>query len=194
MVDQVETIRSGGDDGSSTTQQLMGQAQEKAQELGSQAKDRAQQVSGQARGMVREQVDQRSTAAGSQIKATAGDLRSVGDELRSQGKETPAKLADQLAGRAEDVGRYLEESDADRIMTDVENFARRQPWAVIAGGLAVGFLASRFLKASSANRYGSNTSTRSRAQLRSSLGSSGYPTSGRGIETGVSSYSESGVG
>ena len=33
------------------------------------------------------------------------------------------------------------------------SFGRRQPWAVIAGGLALGFAASRFLKASSSRRY-----------------------------------------
>jgi hypothetical protein len=35
----------------------------------------------------------------------------------------------------------------------VEDFARSKPWAVAAGGLALGFAASRFLKASSSRRY-----------------------------------------
>jgi hypothetical protein len=192
MVDQIDTIRSEGGD-SSSTQQIVGQAQEKAQELGEQAKERAQEVKTQARGVVRSQVDEKSTFAGSQVRSTAEDLRSVGQELKSQGKETPAKLADQVADKAESLGRYLEDSDADRILHDVEDFARRQPWVVMAGGLALGFLASRFLKASSVNRYGANTSTRSRAQLRSSVESSGYSTSGPGIQTGISNYGNSGV-
>ena len=45
------------------------------------------------------------------------------------------------------------ESDADRILRDVEDFGRRQPLAVAAIGLAAGFAASRFLKASSRSRY-----------------------------------------
>jgi hypothetical protein len=129
------------------------QATEKAQEVAGQAKDKAQEAAGQAKGRVREQVDQRSTEAGKQVSTTAGDLRSVSEELRKQGKDTPARVAEQAAERTERVGSYLTESDADRILGDVEDFARRQPWAVVAGGLVLGFAASRLLKASSSQRY-----------------------------------------
>ena len=122
-------------------------------EVTDQAKEKAQEAAGEAKGRVREQVDQRSTEAGQQVATTAGDLRSVGEELRKQGKDTPAKLAEQAAERTERLGSYLTESDADRILHDVEDFARKQPWAVVAGGLALGFAASRFLKASSSQRY-----------------------------------------
>jgi hypothetical protein len=77
----------------------------------------------------------------------------VSEHLREQGKDQPANLAKQAADRAERLGGYLRDNDADRILGDVEDFGRRQPWAVIAGGVAVGFLASRFLKASSTRRY-----------------------------------------
>jgi len=132
----------GNGDTSSTTDQ----AKEKVQET-------AQQAAGQARGQVRRQVDQRSTQAGEQVSSTAADVRSVAQQLREQGKEQPANVAEQAADRAERLGSYLKESDADRILRDVEDFGRRQPWAVMLGGLAAGFLASRFLKASSARRY-----------------------------------------
>jgi hypothetical protein len=122
------------------------QAKEKAQET-------AQQAAGQAKGRIREQVDQRSTEAGERVSGVAQDVRSVGEELRRQGKGQPAKLADQAAQRAESLGSYLTRSDGDTILRDVEDFGRRQPWAVIAGGLALGFAASRFLKASSSRRY-----------------------------------------
>jgi hypothetical protein len=134
--------RMGNGDTSSTTDQ----AKEKVQET-------AQQAAGQARGQVRRQVDQRSTQAGEQVSSTATDVRSVAQQLRDQGKEQPAKVAEQAADRVERFGSYLKESDADRILRDVEDFGRRQPWAVMLGGVAAGFLASRFLKASSARRY-----------------------------------------
>jgi gas vesicle protein len=129
------------------------QAADKAQQVAGQAKEKAQEAAGEAKGRVREQVDQRSTEAGKQVSTASGDLRSVSDELRKQGKDAPARLADQAADRAERLGSYLTESDADRILHDVEDLARRQPWAVVAGGLLVGFAASRFLKASSTQRY-----------------------------------------
>jgi ElaB/YqjD/DUF883 family membrane-anchored ribosome-binding protein len=121
------------------------------------AKQQAQQATGQAKGALRSQVDQRSTEAGERVGGFASDVRSVGDQLREQGKEQPAKLAQQAADRAERLGDYLKRSDADRIMQDVEDFGRRQPWAVIAGGVALGLIASRFLKASSSNRYEQRT-------------------------------------
>src|SRR3954466_4401373 len=133
----------------STTEQAKDKAQEKAQE-----------VKGQAKNRVSEQVDQRSTQAGQQVSSVASDARSVADELRNQGKEQPAKLAEQAAQRAESLGDYLQRSDGDQILRDIEDFGRRQPWAVIAGGLALGFAASRFLKASSSRRYEEHWSNR----------------------------------
>jgi gas vesicle protein len=130
---------------SSTTEQ----AKEKVQET-------AQQAAGQARGQVRQQVDQRSTEAGERVNSTADDVRSVAQQLREQGKDQPAKLAEQAADRAERLGSYLKDSDGDTILRDIEDFGRQRPWAVIAGGLALGFAASRFLKASSSRRYESS--------------------------------------
>jgi ElaB/YqjD/DUF883 family membrane-anchored ribosome-binding protein len=127
---------------SSTT----GQAKEKAHEAAGQAKEKAGS-------QLRSQVDQRSTAAGHRVGGLASDVRAVGESLRERGKDRPAKLAEQAADRAERLGSYLEESDADHILGDVEDFGRRRPWAVIAGGVAVGLVASRFLKASSIDRY-----------------------------------------
>jgi len=118
-----------------------------------QAREKVQEASGQAKDRIREQVDQRSTQAGERVTAAAQDARSVGQELRRQGKEQPARLADQAADKAQRLGGYLQESDADRMLRDVEELGRRQPWAVVAGGIALGFVASRFLKASSRRRY-----------------------------------------
>jgi len=102
---------------------------------------------------LKEQVDQRSTQAGQQINTVASDVRSVAEELRSQGKDTPARYAEQAAERVQGAGQWLESSDGDQILRDVESFARRNPWALAAGGLILGLTASRFLKASSGERY-----------------------------------------
>lgn len=118
-----------------------------------QAQQKAQEAAGQARGMAREQVDQRSTELGQRVRSNADDVRAVGDQLREQGKEGPARIAGQAADRAERLGRWLEQSDGDRLMRDVEDFGRRNAWAVAAGGVALGFAAARFLKASSRDRY-----------------------------------------
>jgi type VI protein secretion system component VasK len=136
------------DTGSTATQ-----AKEQAKQQADQVKQQAQQAGGQAKDKLREQVDQRSTQAGERVGSTAQDVRSVAEELRKQGKDQPAKLAEQAADRVERVGGYLKESDADRILGDIEDFGRSKPWAIALGGLALGFAASRFLKASSSQRY-----------------------------------------
>jgi hypothetical protein len=122
-----------------------------------QAQEKAQEVAGEARSRMREQLDQRSTQAGERISSTGSDLRSVSQELQKQGKDAPARLAEQAAERVERVGGYLADSNADRILHDVEEFGRRQPLAVLAGGMVIGMVAARFLKASSHRRYQSST-------------------------------------
>jgi hypothetical protein len=137
------------DPGQSTTDQVKDQVREGAQL----AQDKTRGALGQARGRLGDQVDQRSTEAGERIAGTAGDVRSIAQELRGQGKDTPANLAEQVADQADRVGDYLKGASGDRILRDVEDFARRQPMLVAAAGLALGFAASRFLKASSGRRY-----------------------------------------
>lgn len=131
----------------------VGEAQEKAQEVAGEAQEKAREAAGKAQEGIRQQIDDRSTQAGERVTSTAQDLRSVGEELRKQGKDTPAKLADRAAEQTEKVGSYLKENGPDRMLEDVEDFGRQRPWAVLAGGLAVGVLAARFLKASSGSRY-----------------------------------------
>lgn len=133
------------------------QAKETAQQAAGQAQEKAQQAVGQAQVKLREQLDQRSSQAAEQINAQASDLRSVSEALREQGKDGPADAADRLAGYADRVGGYLRDKDSNALLADVEEFGRQRPWAAAAGGLAVGFAASRFLKASSSERYQSRT-------------------------------------
>jgi hypothetical protein len=151
------------------------QVKDKATEVAGQAQEKAQQAAGQAKDQVRSQIDQRSTDAGKKVSEQGSDLRAVGDQLREQGKDGPAKLADQAAQQVERAGSWLTDSDADTILHDVEDAARKNPWAVVAGGVALGFAASRFLKASSGERYqarsGGGTATPDRAALPRPTGS-----------------------
>ena len=140
-------------DSGSTTDQVKDQVRDKAQV----AQDKARGALGQARGRLSDQVDQRSTQAGERVAGTASDVRSIAEELRNQGKDAPANLAEQVANQADRVGDYLKEASGDRLLRDVEDFARRQPMLVAAGGLVLGFAASRFMKASSSRRYQSGS-------------------------------------
>lgn len=131
--------------------------QEKGKELAAQAQEgvqaKAQELRGEAEFRLREQVDQRSTQVGEQVQSVGHALRSTSKQLESEGSATPAKVVDQVARKADDLGSYLQAADADRILGDIESFARRRPWMTAGIGATVGFLASRFVKASSNRRY-----------------------------------------
>jgi hypothetical protein len=164
------------------------QVKQKAGEAKEQVKEQAQQAAGQARGRVRDEADRRSTQAGERVQAQASDLRSVGEQLREQGKDGPAKVADQVAERAERVGGYLQRSDGDKLLEDLEDLARKNPWAVVAGGVVLGFAASRLLKTSSRDRYDQRTGGQGGLGQRSlpartSYGSP-YATGTTGTDTG----------
>jgi hypothetical protein len=139
-------------------QEAGAQAREKAQEAGVQAKGKAQEAGAQARSRVRDEVDSRSTQVGEQAGSTAQALRDTSGRLRDEGNEPVARGLEQVADRVDRAGSWLRDSDGDSILCEVEDFGRRNTLVVVAGGLALGFAASRLLKASSRRRYESGSS------------------------------------
>jgi uncharacterized protein (DUF2342 family) len=133
------------------------QAKEQVQQATSSAKEQIQQATGSAQDKMRQQVDTRSTEAGHQVDSVAEAMRKASEHLSGQGNDLPARVAEQVAQRAEQFGRYLRESDADKILGDLEDFGRKQPLIVAAVGLAAGIAGARFLKASSQRRYRGQT-------------------------------------
>ena len=131
--------------------------------------DAAEQAKGQTWDQLRSQVETRSTQAGEQASSIAEAMRRTSEQLRGEGKESAAKVIDGVADRSERLGGYLTQADGDRILGDVENFGRRQPWVFVGASAVLGFLASRFVKASSSSRY------QSRAGDPASRSSSGIP-------------------
>lgn len=126
---------------------------DRGRQAGEAVQDAAEQATEQGRAAgetVREHVDRQSTAAGEQATAASGAIRQAGTELRSQGNDLPAQVAERAAEQLDRAGRYLRDSDGDRILHDVEDFARRQPWVVAGIALAAGLAGARLLKASRA--------------------------------------------
>jgi hypothetical protein len=150
-MDQFETSTAvaGGQSMTGSESSAVDQAKDEMHE----ASRQVQNVAGQAQVEVRQQIDQRATQLGEQVSASALALRSGGDELYRQGKQSAGDAAHRTAAQAERLGEYLQASDANRILGDVEDVARRNPWAVVVGGVIAGAAAARFLKASSSRRY-----------------------------------------
>jgi ElaB/YqjD/DUF883 family membrane-anchored ribosome-binding protein len=133
------------------------EVKDKGEELVSAAHEqitaKAHELGGEANFQIREQLDQRSTHAGEQLQSSGKTLQSGANQLRSEGKDVPARVVAEVARRADDVGGYLQSAEADRILGDIEGFARRRPWLTAGVGALAGFLASRFVKASGNRRY-----------------------------------------
>ena len=129
--------------------EVVDSARERTQEQASHAVEKG-------RGALRAQVDTRSTQAGEHAQSLAETLRQTATQLRQTGDEQTTRyagIADQSADRLERVGGYLMESDAEELLSQVEEAARRQPWLVVGTGLILGIATARFLKASSTERY-----------------------------------------
>jgi len=153
----------GGQTAAGQTSDTTGALQERASDAAAQAKDKLQdakeqagekigEVQGQATSRARDEVDRRSTMAGEQVSGIADVARRMQDELSQEGKDPHAKVAGQVADNMDRLGGYLQRADADTLLRDIEDFGRRQPVALAAGGFVVGLLAARFLKASSSRR------------------------------------------
>lgn len=105
------------------------------------------------RGFVTNQIDQRSTDLAKQVLSTSENLRHIADQLRGDAlTHGAADLANGAANATGRVGRYLQESDVDTLVSNAEEFSRERPWTVAIGGLLLGFAAARTLKAGSARR------------------------------------------
>ncbi len=145
-----------------------------SEEQKQQISEKAGEVTSQVSGQITSQVGARAGQIGSSATSIASALRSSGQQLQEQGETAPANVVNMAADRADQLGQYLSTSDPNQILSDVEDFCREQPWVVIAGGIALGFLGARFLKSSSSRRYSQQYS--SPPSYRRSTG--GYPSNG----------------
>lgn len=121
--------------------------------MAEQAKGLTEQAKSRASGTVKEQLDTRSTQAGEQMQKVAGAMRQSSNQLREQAGENPAKVNDAVAEKVEQLSSYLTNANAEKLLSDLENVARRRPWVVAGAATVLGFTLSRFLKASGRNRY-----------------------------------------
>ncbi len=124
-------------------------------------REAAQYAVRQGKNLLDKQVDERTTWIGQQVGSVAQELRIVGEQLRSGG---PLGLAagylDRAADQVDRLSTYLRDADSERLLGDMENVARKNPWGIAAGALVFGFATSRFLKTSSARRYRNASASR----------------------------------
>jgi ElaB/YqjD/DUF883 family membrane-anchored ribosome-binding protein len=120
----------------------------------------AKRAAEKSKNLLAQQVDRQATALGASLSQTARDLEAIGQQLSQSGTiASAADLADRAAGYVDRAGRYLQNGNTDRFIEDVETFSRERPWAVAASAAALGFVAARIVKSSSARRFAETYST-----------------------------------
>ncbi|SIN14742.1 hypothetical protein [Micromonospora cremea] len=123
-------------------------AKEQGTEVGREAARQARNLYGVARSQLASQT-------GEQQRRAAGGLRSLADEMRSMaeqgGQAGPvSELARQAADRVHGVAGWLEEREPGDLITEVRDYARRNPGTFLVGAAVLGVLAGRLTRSISA--------------------------------------------
>jgi hypothetical protein len=125
----------------------------------------AERVADTAQRQVGTQVNSGLSRAGDMLEQVANAVRKGGEDMREQQPQI-AGFADTAAGQVDKAAQFVRQTDFQGLIREAEGFARRQPAVFLGGALALGLVASRFLKA--APEDGSSRSSRG---YRSSYGS-----------------------
>ena len=130
------------------------------QQAGQAAKDQASAVWNDTKDSARSVIGGQQKAAASGLGQFAGALRKAAREMGDGDQQAPmSRMIESAADGLERFSGTLRERDLDGLVRDVESFARRQPVVFFGAAIAAGFLAMRFMKASSpSNKPGSSVS------------------------------------
>jgi ElaB/YqjD/DUF883 family membrane-anchored ribosome-binding protein len=118
------------------------------QDVRQKAEQTASTIAEQAEQTATTQISTQKERAASTLDTVAQTLRDSGQNLRQEQPQI-ATLTDEAARRVEDVSDYVRQHDLRDLVSEAERFARREPLLFLGGAFAIGFVAARFLKASS---------------------------------------------
>lgn len=113
-----------------------------------QAESTVSTVTEQATQTAETQLSKQKEEAASTLHAVAEAIRDGGQRMRSEQPKV-ASLAEQAATKVDEVSSYIREHEVRDFVREAESFARRERLLFLGGAFALGFLAARFLKASS---------------------------------------------
>ena len=125
------------------------QAKQQGQQLAQQARQQAGELANRGSEQVKYQLTNQKHEASQRMVPVQTALRETGQQLRKQGQGSVAQYADTAADQLERFSGYLRETEVDEIVDEARGFARRRPAVFLGGAVALGFLATRFLKSSS---------------------------------------------
>ncbi len=153
--------------------QAVDQVKSQASEAFTQGKQAAADAFDKAKESVVSELSGQKDRASESLGGLTEALKQTGDQFRNNGIPFIPDYADQFAGQVDKVTAYLKDNDIEKLASDAEAFARRNPGLFIGGAFLLGIGIARFLKAS-----GSNVSSNGGSSLNSGdvpAGFSGAP-------------------
>jgi hypothetical protein len=139
----------------------MAELGKQGQEAVSQAQDQAVKLVGMAREQATTQVTTQKERAAGVLGALGTALQDTSRQVRAQDEAAIADYIDTAAEQVEQLSTMLREQDIGQLIDSAQQFARRQPMLFVAAAIAVGFVATRFLKSSSPSEGDQNDSASS---------------------------------
>lgn len=122
--------------------------QNNATTTGEQLREQVQAGAQQAAAMGKAQLDQHRQTAADQLDQLAQGARTAATELDQQDHTQMSHYLQELAGGMAQFASSLRDRNADELIREASNLARRNPGLFIAGSIAIGFGLARFLRAS----------------------------------------------
>ncbi len=123
-----------------------------ADDLLQHAKQTTSEVVDQVQQQAGSRLDRQKDEAARDLQQLAGAVRNMGDQLGGPQQGPIAQYAAQYGRKAaegiERFTNYLRTNDTRALVSEVENFGRRQPALLIGGAFLLGLAGARFLKSS----------------------------------------------
>jgi hypothetical protein len=160
-------------------QQVGQQVTQGAQQLAQQAQQTVGQATGQVAEQAKSQAATQKDKAADSLSSVAQALRQSGQQLQDNGQGAIAGAVNKGADQVDQLSDYLRQRDVNQLIAEAEDFARRQTPLFLAGAFALGVMAARFLKSSSANAPSQQTGY---------PGQGGYPRGGYAPTSGYSPH------
>ncbi len=186
-MDKPRGRRAGSSESSGESGSTKEKARQRSREAAQRTQQQAAQVAEQGREQAKSQIATQKERVAGQLEGVAQALHGTGQQLREQDQGSIGRYADQAAEQVEQFSGFLRERDANELIGEAENLARRQPAVFLGGAFVLGVAAARFLKSSSTSGGGGASGDRS----GSSYGGESYASARGEVTYGVGEGPES---
>jgi ElaB/YqjD/DUF883 family membrane-anchored ribosome-binding protein len=124
--------------------QVAGTAAEQAGNVAEEVRAQSRDLFGEVRGQVQDQARTGQQKASEGVRAVAQELREMVDGGGTSGPAS--ELARQAADRGDRLAEWLPDRAPGDLVDEVRAFARRRPWAFLAGAALAGVVAGRLTR------------------------------------------------